>query len=125
MAANDEYWENLLGPTEAEAAGAVGGGRLSGLKGLMSKPGVKAGLGTAAIWMAISRILGTWNQRQEQGIQREAIQSQASMATPENLYYQAALPQAQQEEEMARHALFSQLAGGVLGPQLAKGERLI
>ena len=47
------------------------------------------------------------------------------MITPENLYFQAAQPQAQAEESMARTALFQQLSGGVLGPSLAKGEYMI
>ena len=47
------------------------------------------------------------------------------MIAPESLYFQAAQPQAQQEESMARQALFSQLSGGVLGPSLAKGEYMV
>ena len=52
----------------------------------------------------------------------EGMRSQAEMVTPENLYFQAAQPQAREEESMAHQALMTQLTGGVLGPQLAKGE---
>ena len=122
--ATDDYWMNLLGQTQAEkaAAGAAGGGGM--LKGL--KGGGLKGIGSSILgYMILSRLLNIPGEIGERNVQREAIQSQASMATPENLYYQAAMPQAQQEEEMARQALFSQISGGVLGPSLATGERLI
>lgn len=128
MAANDEYWMNLLGPTEGEAAMGMPGkavGKMAGAKNWLGSSAGKKAAGGLLAWLALSKILGTINQAQERGVQREAIRGQASMATPENLYYQAALPQAQQEEDMARQALFTQISGGVLGPSLASGERLI
>ena len=93
-------------------------------KGLQS-PGIKgAGAGIFATWL-LQKILQTTHETGMRGIQREGLRSQAEMVTPENLYYQAAQPQAQAEESQARQALFSQLAGGVIGPSLAKGEYLI
>ena len=75
-------------------------------------------------WMLLQKLLDVRGQRKDIGVQREAIEEQSALATPENLYYQASLPQAKQEEEMARTALMTQLSGGVIGPtQLARGER--
>jgi len=115
MAVGDPYYDEIV------QGAAEGGGLLKGLKGMNLK---KVGGGILG-YMILSRLLNLPGEIGERNVRREAIQSQASMATPENLYYQAALPQAQQEEEMARQALFSQISGGVLGPSLATGERLI
>lgn len=103
------------------AAPAAGGG----VGGFLAKPGVKgAGAGIFATWL-LDKILQTGHESGMRNIQREGLRSQAEMITPENLYFQAAQPQAQEEERMARQALFAQLGGGVLGPQLAKGEMSI
>ena len=67
----------------------------------------------------------TRHQSGMQDIESEGLTRRAEMATPDNLYMQAALPQAQREEEMARTALLNQISGGVLGPSLARGERRI
>lgn len=91
----------------------------------MQKAGVKGmGVGLFATWL-LQKILQTGHETGMRNIQREGLRSQAEMITPENLYMQAAQPQAQEEESMARQALFSQLSGGVLGPSLAKGEYMI
>lgn len=88
----------------------------------LAKPGVKgAGAGMFATWL-LNKILQTGHETGMRNIQREGLRSQAELVTPENLYYQAAQPAAQAEETQAREALFAQLSGGVLGPQLAKGE---
>ncbi len=80
------------------------------------------GAGIFATWL-LNKILQTTHETGMRGIQREGLRSQAEMVTPENLYFQAAQPAAQEEESQARAALFSQLSGGILGPsQLAKGE---
>ena len=84
----------------------------------------KVGGGMLAYWLA-QKLLDTVNQAQDIGVQREGLRSRAEMITPQSLYARAALPRAQEEESMARQALFSQLSGGILGPQLAKGEYLI
>ena len=100
-------------------------GLTGGIGGLLAKPGVKGvGAGIFATWL-LNKILQTTHETGMRGIQREGLRSQAEMVTPENLYFQAAQPAAQQEESMARQALFQQLSGGVLGPQLAKGEYMI
>jgi len=120
----EKYYTNLLGPTEAEtlagttSAGKVG--RVGSLKNL-AKGAVPGLLG----WMLLEQILSARNAAKDRGLQMEAMGSQAAMQTPENLYYQAALPQAQQEEGMARNALLTHLSGGVIGPTLARGERMI
>lgn len=91
----------------------------------LAKPGVKGiGAGIFATWL-LNKILQTGHETGMRSIQQEGLRSQAEMITPENLYFQAAQPQAQEEERMASQALFAQLGGGVLGPQLAKGEMLI
>jgi len=125
MAATDAYYDSLFGSEMATpAAGAAGAGG----KGLMSKlggAGVK-GIGTQllGIWL-LNKYLQTRHESKLGNIQVEGMRQQAESMTPENLYYQAALPQAQEEESMARQALLTQLSGGVIGPSLAKGERMI
>jgi len=106
-------------------------------KDLLKAPGIKERLGgitTGGVgkvggsilgWWLAQKILDTVNQMQDIGVQRAGLRSQAGMITPQSLYSQAALPRAQEEESMARQALFSQLSGGVLGPQLAKGEYMV
>lgn len=98
---------------------------VEGLGGLLARPGVKGlGAGVFATWL-LNKILQTTHETGMRGIQRAGLREQGEMITPENLYFQAAQPAAQEEESMARQALFSQLSGGVLGPSLAKGEYLI
>jgi hypothetical protein len=95
------------------------------MAGLLSRPGIKGlGAGVFATWL-LNKILQTGHETGMRNIQREGLRSQAEMITPENLYFQAAQPQAQEEESMARQALMQQFTGGVLGPQLAKGEYMI
>ena len=101
------------------------GGITGGMGNLLARPGVKGvGAGIFATWL-LNKIMQTGHETGMRNIQREGLRSQAEMVTPENLYFQAAQPAAQEEESMARQALFSQLSGGVLGPQLAKGEYMI
>ena len=117
MAEGLPYEEMFAGPEVKPTGGGLGG--------LLAKPGVKqAGGSMFAIWL-LDKILQTTHERGMRNIQKEGLRSQAEMITPENLYMQAAQPQAQEEESMARQALFSQLSGGVLGPSLAKGEYMI
>jgi len=77
------------------------------------------------LFAAIQKMLNLPTEMGEADLQREALQSQGRSVTPESLYYQAALPQAQLEESEARQSLMSHLSGGVIGPSLARGERLI
>lgn len=99
--------------------------KAGGISGMLARPGVKGlGAGVFGTWL-LQKLLQTHHETSMRGIQREGLRSQAEMVTPENLFYQAAQPAAQEEESMARQALFSQLSGGVLGPQLAKGEMMI
>jgi len=111
----DEVYADLLVPA----------GGTSGIKerlgGITTKGVGKFGGGILGWWLA-QKVLETVNQMQDIGVQRQGLRSQAEMITPQSLYSRAALPRAQEEESMARQALFSQLSGGVLGPQLAKGE---
>jgi hypothetical protein len=111
-------------PSDADLfAGKVG--KSGGLGGMLAGPQAKGiGLGIFGTWL-INKILQTGHETGMRNIQRAGLRSQAEMMTPENLYYQAAQPAAQEEESMARQALFSQLSGGILGPQLAKGEYMI
>jgi len=114
----DEKYADLL---------TAGGGK--GIKerlGGLTTGGVGKVGGSILGWWLAQKILDTVNQMQDIGVQRARLRSQAEMVTPQSLYSQAALPRAQQEESMARQALFQQLSGGVLGPsQLAKGEYMI
>jgi hypothetical protein len=121
------YYDSLFG-AEAGAVpgvGSGGGSGAGGVGGLLSRPGVKgAGIGIFATWL-LNKMLQTKHQSGMRDIQRQGIRSQAEMVTPENLYFQAAQPQAEREETMAHQALMTQLSGGVLGPSLAKGEYLV
>ena len=120
-------YPNPIGPGAGPETGLPSGvtGAAGGMAGLLSRPGIKGiGAGIFATWL-LNKILQTGHETGMRNIQREGLRSQAEMITPESLYFQAAQPQAQQEESMARTALLSQLSGGVLGPQLAKGEYMI
>lgn len=105
--------------------------RMAGMTGeLGNEPskwgkGLKGGIGGLFAYMIMNRLMEETSNIGNRNLQREAIKTQGQAVTPESLYYQAALPQAQQEEGMARTALLSQLSGGIIGPSLAKGERLI
>ena len=124
MAANDAYYESLFGPEAGATMGAETGvvGAAGKAKSLFANPALKsAGAGIFATWL-LQKLLSTRHQTGLRNIQLANLRSQAEMLTPQSLYYKAALPQAQEEESMARNALLSQLSGGVLGPQLAKGE---
>lgn len=115
---------NGVGPAGFPTGAGVptGGGIAGGIGSLLAKPGIKgAGAGIFATWL-LDKILQTGHETGLRNIQREGLRSQAELITPENLYFQAAQPQAQEEESQARQALFAQLSGGILGPQLAKGE---
>ncbi len=117
------YYDSLFGAEAGGVPGAGGGGSgAGGMGGLVSRPGIKgAGMGIFATWL-LDKIMQTKHQSGMRDIQRQGIRSQAEMVTPENLYFQAAQPQAEREETMAHQALMTQLSGGVLGPSLAKGE---
>lgn len=121
-------YPNPIGPGAGPETGMPTGGRggmAGGMAGLLSRPGVKGvGAGIFMTWL-LNKILQTGHETGMRGIQRAGLREQAELITPENLYFQAAQPEAQAEESMARQALFSQLSGGVLGPQLAKGEYMI
>jgi len=120
MAINDPYYEELLQQVTGQKIPFAE----KATKFLGSKEG-KFGIGSLIAWVALDKLLSANRARAERGIQKTALRSQSELASPENLYYQAALPQAQAEEETARQALFSQILGGVTGPTLARGERLI
>ena len=117
-----------LGAGPGVGVGGVPGGDIPFMERIqrgMASPGIKkAGGYMFAAWL-LDKFLQTHHETSMRGIQRKRLRSQAEMITPESLYFQAAQPAAQQEESMARQALFSQLSGGVLGPSLAKGEYMI
>ena len=113
------------GLPDAELFAGDVSGKAGGIGGMLARPGVKGiGAGIFATWL-LNKILQTTHETGMRGIQREGLRSQAESITPESLYFQAAQPAAREEESMARQALFTQLSGGVLGPQLAKGEYMI
>jgi hypothetical protein len=135
MANLDTYYENLFkniveregltGATGAAAITPAATGNVGKIGKFLGSKGAKVGIGSLIAWMALDKLLAANRERAERGIQKEAIRGQTALASPENLYYQASLPTAQEEEEQARQALFQQILGGVAGPSLARGERLI
>lgn len=120
----EAYYTKLLGPAEAETVAAPVatkvGGRLKSLKGAAKSfgPGLVA-------WLMLDKFLESRHQTKMQEIELKGMANQAAGMSKDNLYYQAALPQAQQEEQAAKQALFAQLSGGIIGPSLARGERMI
>uniref|UniRef100_A0A6M3J8J6 Uncharacterized protein n=1 Tax=viral metagenome TaxID=1070528 RepID=A0A6M3J8J6_9ZZZZ len=125
---SDAYYDQLFGPEAGQGAGGILKGKPS-LKGIqeslsrgMQSPLAKGIGGSLFFDWLLNQVMGGIHGRGMRGIQRAGLRSQAEMITPENLYYQAALPQAQEEEAMAHQALMQQISGGVLGPSLAKGE---
>jgi len=124
----EKYYTELFGPLEGEAgaasaAGMVGAGKGGILKSL--KKGAKR-FGPEMIgWYLLDKFLAGRHDKKMQNIQMQGMREGAEASSPENLYYQASLPQAQQEEDMARSALLSQMSGGVIGPSLARGEKMI
>ncbi len=111
-------------PAGSPGAGWDIGTLLTKGQDFLGKPAGAAGGGMFAMWL-LQKLMQSGSEMGERSIQREGLRSQTEMMTPENLYFQAAQPQAQEEESMARQALFAQLSGGVLGPQLARGEMSI
>jgi len=119
------YEELFAEPVAGVPGAGIKGGATGGLGGLLARPEIKqAGGYMFAAWL-LNKLLQTGHTAGMRRIQRAGLRSQAEMITPESLYFQAAQPQAQAEETMARTALFQQLSGGVLGPSLAKGEYMI
>lgn len=116
----DSLYADLLGSGGGEKLGLLGRGK----KWAGTKAG-KLSIGSIFAMLIADKLLGERHQAGLRGIESERITRQTQMATPENLILQAALPQAQQEEQMARTALLSQISGGVLGSTLARGERRI
>lgn len=109
---------------------AAGSGGRKMNRGLLKKlfaghPNIKA----VAPWLfgglIAHDLIGTVNQYGNVKLAREAARMKGELATPENLYAEAALPGAMAEAQQARNALLTQLSGGVIGPSLARGERLI
>lgn len=105
--------------------GGVPGGDVSWYNKLLGSQKVKGAAGGLFAYWLLNKLMQTSHETGMRNIQREGLRSQAEMITPESLYFQAAQPAAQEEESMARTALYSQLSGGVLGPSLAKGEFMI
>jgi len=85
----------------------------------------KLSIGSLIGMYVMDKLLQTGHQAGMRDIQMEGMRRQGELATSENLLGQAALPQAQEEEAMARNALLMQLSGGVLGPTIARGNRII
>lgn len=125
----DAYYDMLFGPEAGASMGGTPqsglGGVQSGMAGALNSNSLKgAGAGIFLSW-ALSKLLQSKHQRGMRNIQLQNLRDQAEMVTPQNLYYQAALPEVKEDEKMASNALLSHLSGGVLGPTLAKGEYLI
>lgn len=107
------------------AASAAPKGMKSWLKSAMKGGTGKSALGGMAGYAILQYLMNAGEGIQQQSFARKEMDLQKEVMTPEALYYQAALPQAKAEEEQARTALLTQMSGGLIGPSLAKGERLI
>jgi len=124
MAMTDGAWGNVFKNIREGTIGQMPTppttGKFSKLKSVAKRFGPEM-LG----WILLEKYLAGRHQSKMQDIQMDAARQQADTATPESLYQQAALPQAQAGEDMARTALLTHLSGGVIGPTLARGERMI
>jgi hypothetical protein len=113
---------------EAAVVAPVAGKGLKGLasriKGLSGGKTAKFG-GTLLAWLLAEEIAKSVKNSGDRRVQSAAIKSQELINSPENMLAKMALPQAQEEENFARQALYQHIAGGVLGPSLAKGEQAI
>ena len=122
-------WVTAAGINPKSAAGLLG--RLGitsaseGAKKLVSALGGKGGIAGILAFMAAHQVAGGINEYADIKLKREAARMQGRAMTPESLYAEAALPGAMAEAQQARNALLTQLSGGVIGPSLARGERLI
>lgn len=99
-------------------------GALAGLGGASGKLGTleKVGLGGLA-GLILEMALGAKNQYAELDMQEQMMGEQIANIDPAAYFYEAMLPAAQGQRQMAERALMSQLSGGVMGPALARGER--
>ena len=115
--ASDDYYAKLFG-----GEGAVSGSPVQFSPGVQDENffgklkekgkglGKLKGIGAQLVaFMMMNKLLEARNQAKDRGVQREGMRTQAEMATPENLYYQAAQPRAEEEEAQARSALLSQI----------------
>ena len=75
--------------------------------------------------MLLEMLLGQRNEGKMLGVQDRLLESMdpGAAADPATYFYEAMLPAAQGQRQMAERALMSQLSGGVMGPALARGER--
>lgn len=93
---------------------------------LGAHPNVKM-MGPALGVMILEMLIGgKMNQAQDlmmQNIQREGMEAQGAAMDPQAMYYQAMMPQYEQQEEMSRMALMQTLMGGG-GQRLADGQEL-
>ena len=104
--------------------GAAKTGIASKLKSLSGAKTAKFG-GTLLAWLLAQKLVEGLGAAGDRKVQSAAIKSQELINSPENILAKMALPQAQEEENFARQALYQHVAGGVLGPSLAKGEQAI
>jgi hypothetical protein len=106
------------------AKGAAKTGIASKLKNMSGLKTAKFG-GTLLAWLLAQKLVEGAGAAGDRRVQSAAIKSQELINSPENMLAKMALPQAQEEENFARQALYQHIAGGVLGPSLAKGEQAI
>lgn len=95
------------------------------LKKASSSKNIKGLAGGAFTYWLIDKLLSGYNESKMRSIQMSGLQKQSELMTPENIYTQQALPQAQTEAASAQQMLLSALGGGIIGPSLARGERRI
>ena len=81
-------------------------------------------------WWLLPALLGTYlkskaGQSIENNMQLEHVQKVREGINPESQFYQAMMPAAQQENQMAQMSLMSRLTGQAPQMQLARGEELI
>lgn len=115
-------------PTAAGAgATAAGGGMLAKL--LQGAKG--AGRGMAAHpWMTLIALMMAMRTMKSdapyelQGLQTQMMGKRAAGISPEDIFYQSTMPQAQEEERMMQAALINKLMGTTGPSQLARGEEL-
>ena len=99
-------------------------GKAMRTKSMATKALSTAGLGLIALDF-VGRGIETQNQMKDMEMEGQQIEAMAAAQSPESMYYEAMLPQMQQQTQMGHQAIMQRLMGGGGGTQLAEGEMQI
>ena len=105
--------------SSAPVGGAVAAGGMGKIGAFMKGPwGPFVGMLMAQL--AGSMAIGKYDELAGMNVERERMEMMGAAADPQAMYYQAMMPQYEQQEEQSRMALMQQLISD--GSQLARGQ---